>query len=258
MSRPSRASNSSHLGDQDGVPMVAGIGGEHTCGVREHQEQLGAEQDRHLGGQEVVVTEGDLIRRGRVVLVDDRHDSPLEQLAQRLARVQVVRPRAHVEEGEQDLRGGHSPRPQELVVDLVELALANRARRLQLVHRARPQGQPHHTHAPRDGAAGNDHERPAGGVEHGQLADDAPEHVRAHLAAIVGDDARSKLDDQTAHGTDSLGSAAGVAAAPAAGTAARHVGRPARGRRRRGGPARARSEHAAGWALSRPPGRPGF
>ena len=61
-------------------------------------------QDRHLGGQEVVVAEGDLVGGGRVVLVDDRQHTPVQQLAQRLAGVQVVRAGAHVEERQQHLR----------------------------------------------------------------------------------------------------------------------------------------------------------
>src|SRR3712207_7222096 len=45
-----------------------------------------------------------LVRRGRVVLVDDRHDAPAEQRPQRAAGVEVVRARADVEEGQEHLR----------------------------------------------------------------------------------------------------------------------------------------------------------
>ena len=98
-------------------------------------------QDRHLRGEEVVVAEGDLVGGRRVVLVDHRHHPPLEQLAQRLARVQVVRARAHVEERQQHLGARHPALLQQLVVDPVELALADRAGRLQLVDRLAAAGR---------------------------------------------------------------------------------------------------------------------
>jgi len=83
-----------------------------------HQDQLiGREQHRHLGRQEIVVAEGDLVGGGRVVLVDHGQHPPLEQRAQRLSRVQVVRARAHVEEGQQHLRARHVAVAQQFVVD---------------------------------------------------------------------------------------------------------------------------------------------
>ena len=65
-------------------------------------------QDRDLGGEEVVVAERDLVGRRRVVLVDHRHDAPVEQPPQRPARVEVVAARAHVEERQQHLRARHA------------------------------------------------------------------------------------------------------------------------------------------------------
>jgi hypothetical protein len=41
--------------------------------------------------ERVVVPERDLVRRGRVVLVDDRHGAEREQLLERVARVDVGR-----------------------------------------------------------------------------------------------------------------------------------------------------------------------
>ena len=68
------------------------IGGVQPGGVGEQDQQPRPEQQRHLGGEEVVVAERDLVGRRRVVLVDHRHRAPLEQPAERLARVQVVHP----------------------------------------------------------------------------------------------------------------------------------------------------------------------
>ena len=106
------------------------------------------DEDRDLRRQEVVVAEGDLVGRGRVVLVDHRHDPPLEQLAQRAARVDVVRAHAHVEERQQHLRRLDPALAQQLVVGAVEPALADGARGLQLLDRARAHGQREHV-APR-------------------------------------------------------------------------------------------------------------
>ena len=110
-------------------------GGEEPVDVGQQDEQVGADEHRHLGGEEVVVAEGDLVGRRRVVLVDDRQHAPVQQLAQRAARVEVVRARAHVEERQQHLRRRDAVRAQQLVVDAVELALADRARRLQVLDR---------------------------------------------------------------------------------------------------------------------------
>ena len=68
----------------------ARVGGVEAVVSVSSTSRLGADEDRHLRGEEVVVAEGDLVGGGRVVLVDHRHDAPVEQLAQRLARVEVA------------------------------------------------------------------------------------------------------------------------------------------------------------------------
>ena len=75
--------------------------------VGEQDQPPRLDHDRHLGREEVVVAEGDLVGRGRVVLVDHRDDVPGDQPLQRLARVQVVHPLRHVERGQQHLRRPH-------------------------------------------------------------------------------------------------------------------------------------------------------
>ena len=108
-----------------------------------------------------------------------RHSS---SVLERLARVQVVRAGAHVEERQQHLRAGHAALAQQLVVDAVELALADRAGRLQLADRGRTLRQAHHAHAPRDRAAGDDDHLPALAVHAGEQVAHAREHVHARLA----------------------------------------------------------------------------
>ena len=91
-------------------------------------------------------------------------------------------------------------RAQQLVVDLVELALADRDGRLQLVDRARPRPdrigarriELHHAHPVGDRAAGHDHHLVAGAVQLRQLVADPAEHVEPRVAALIGDDRSSR------------------------------------------------------------------
>ena len=83
--------------------VAARVGAVEAAGVGEQHQPVGADQDRHLRREEVVVAERDLVGGGRVVLVDHRQHAPAEQRLERVARVQVVRARRHVEEREQHL-----------------------------------------------------------------------------------------------------------------------------------------------------------
>ncbi len=196
------------LADELGGRVAARVGGVQPIGVGQQDQARGADQDRHLRGQEVVVPEGDLVGRGRVVLVDDRDHAPIQQPAQRLAGVEVVRARAHVEERQQHLRARHAARAQQLVVDAVELALADRAGGLQLVDPAGAQRKAHHAHPARDRPAGDEHDVVARGVTVGRLGADALQHIRAQLAGVLGDDAGAELDHEAGHGPPELTRAA--------------------------------------------------
>ena len=186
--------------DERRAGVDARVGRVEAAGVGEQDEQVRAGQHRHLGGEEVVVAEADLVGGGRVVLVDDRDDPPVEQLAQRAARVDVVGARAHVEERQQHLRGGQPAVAQQLVVDAVELALADRARRLQVLDRARADRELQQPHAAGDRAGGDDHHVDPLGVQRGDLVADALEHAGAQVAGRLGDDGGSELDDEGGHG----------------------------------------------------------
>jgi hypothetical protein len=61
--------------------VLARVGGVKAVGAGQDDQAVGADQDRHLRGEEVVVAEADLVGRRRVVLVDHRDGAPLEQLA---------------------------------------------------------------------------------------------------------------------------------------------------------------------------------
>ncbi len=71
--------------------------------IGQQHEQPRAQQHCDLGGERVVVAEGDLVGRGRVVLVDDRDDAPAEHRLERRARVQVARARVDVGRGQEHL-----------------------------------------------------------------------------------------------------------------------------------------------------------
>ena len=51
----------------------------HALDLGQEHEQASADEDRDLGGERVVVAERDLVRRGRVVLVHDRHRPEREE-----------------------------------------------------------------------------------------------------------------------------------------------------------------------------------
>ena len=177
----------------------ARVAGVEAVGVGEQDEPVRADEHRDLRGEEVVVAEGDLVGGRRVVLVDDRHDAEVQQPAQGLTRVEVVRPRAHVEEREQHLRGHHAALAQQAVVDRVELALPHRAGRLQVLDRRRAHREAHEVHAPRDGPARDDDHLVARGPAPRDLLADAPDDVDAQRAVVVGDDGRAELDDEARH-----------------------------------------------------------
>jgi hypothetical protein len=193
-----------HRRDELGVGVQPRAGREQAVDVGQQHEQVGADEHRHLGGQEVVVAEGDLVGRRRVVLVDDRQHAPVEQLVQRAARVEVVRARAHVEERQQHLGRRDAVRAQQLVVDAVELALADRAGRLEVLDRPGAGRQSHDAHAARDRAARDEHDVVAGGVARRGLRADALDDGGAQLAVVLGDDARTELDDVAGHARSEL------------------------------------------------------
>ena len=68
---------------------------------------------RHERGETVVVAVADLVVGDGVVLVDDRDDAEVEQAAQRVAGVQVLRAHAEVVRREQHLAGEEPVRAQD-------------------------------------------------------------------------------------------------------------------------------------------------
>ena len=94
---------------------------------------------------------------------------------------------------------------QQLVVDAVELALADRAGRLQVLDRPRADRQLEQPHPARDRAGGDDHDVDALAVQRGDLVAHAVEHAGAQVAVRLGDDGGSELDDEGGHAGPRLG-----------------------------------------------------
>ena len=86
---------------------------------------------------------------------------------------------------------------QQLVVDAVELALPDRARGLEILDRARTHRQRHHAHPAGDRAARDDDHLVARGVAARRPGRTmrAEDVARAASPRVLGDDARSELDD---------------------------------------------------------------
>jgi hypothetical protein len=179
--------------DQPRVGIAPRIRREQALGIGKQNEQPGAQQDRELSREEVVVTEGDLVGCGRVVLVDDRDAAPLEQPSQSALRVQVMHSHREVERRQQDLGRVHLTPREPRLVGAKQGALAHGGCRLKLVDRTRPPRHLHEAHAQCDRTGGDERDILAGVVEVGDLGADAVEHALAHQPFRVGDDGGAQL-----------------------------------------------------------------
>ena len=137
------------LGDELGIVVAPRVLRVEARLIGEQDQQPRLEHDRHLRCQEVVVAEGDLVGGSRVVLVHHRDDAPVEQPAERLARVQIVGPQLEVGGGEQDLRRTDVPLRKPLLVGPEEAPLPDGRGRLELVDRGRPARAAPSTRMPR-------------------------------------------------------------------------------------------------------------
>jgi hypothetical protein len=185
--------------DERGAGVGARVGGVQAVGAGEDDQAVGADQDRHLSREEVVVAEADLVSRRRVVLVDHRDNAPLEQFAQRLARVQIAAARADVEERKQHLRGHGAMLAEQLVIDAIEPPLADGAGRLQLLDRGRARAETEDARTARDRAAGHDHDLIAALERSRDRGADLPQQLRAQLPLVCRDDRRAELDHRASH-----------------------------------------------------------
>ena len=198
-SRPSRSAGPAHDVDPARRRVAARVGGVEPVDGGQQDEQVGADEHGDLRGQEVVVAEGDVRGRRRVVLVDDRDDAPGQQPREGLAGVEVLGAGADVVEGQQHLGARQSAVAQQLVVDPVELALPDRAGGLEVLDRGRAGAEPHDLQPPGDRAARDDDDLVARRVALGDDVADPGEDVRAQRAVVARHHPRAELDDDARH-----------------------------------------------------------
>src|SRR5687767_8994865 len=84
----------------------------------------------HQRSESIIVTESDLVRGNRVVLIDNRHHTEFQQPAEGPIRVAIVRVARYVVGGEQDLSDVKPVRVEQLRVVAHEQALTDRGSRL--------------------------------------------------------------------------------------------------------------------------------
>ena len=186
------------LRDQAGTRIDTRIGGEKARLVGEDHQRIGVEQVGDERGQSVVVAELDLVVDDRVVLVDHRHDAEAEQRHQRRTRVEVALAVGEVGVRQQHLRAADAVRAQRRLVDLRQAHLSDRSRRLELVDGARPRRPSEPLHPFGDGAARDHDELALLAHELGHLPAPAADRIGVDATAVVGDEARSDLDDDPA------------------------------------------------------------
>ena len=93
-----------HQGDSFRADIHARVGFVQTCHVAQHDQQVGLDQHRNLGGQRIVVAELNLIDRDRIVFVDDRHDLRIDQRQQGVFGIEVAPAVRQIVVGQQHLR----------------------------------------------------------------------------------------------------------------------------------------------------------
>ena len=117
--------------DQLGGGVGHGIGRVQPVDIGEDHIEVCGDKRRDDGAEHVVVAEGELRDRHRVVLVDDGDDAELEQALEGVAGVEVALAVDHVAPREQDLRAGKPVRGKGALVGLDEPRLAGGGARLE-------------------------------------------------------------------------------------------------------------------------------
>ena len=156
-----------HLGDPLGRA-AARVTVVHAVHVGEQDERFRVRDVGDERGQPVVVAEPDLVGGDRVVLVDHREHTKLEQPVQGALGVAVVGPAHQVIRAEQDLTGADAVLGEGRGVPGDEQALADAGRGLLGGQVARPPGQAQRDQAGRDRPGGDQYDLRPGAVAGGQ------------------------------------------------------------------------------------------
>jgi hypothetical protein len=157
-------------------------------------------QVRHERREPVVVTEADLIGGHRVVLVDDRGDTELQQPGEGAVRVAVVAASGHVVEGQQHLADCVTAPTEAVGVALHEQALAHAGRSLLGGEVTGPTGQRERRQPGGDGAGADQHDLVATGAGRAQRLDERVHAVRVDAPGRRGEGGGADLDHDPAGG----------------------------------------------------------
>ena len=131
---------------------------EDTHDVAQQDQQIRSDERADHRRKLVVVTKPKLVDRHGVVLVDDRNDAELEQLVDRLPRVQVAIAIRHRIVGQQDLRDVDAERLEGVFVRPHEQGLPGGGGSLKQRDLLRTLAQPEPLPAQRDGTRGDEHD----------------------------------------------------------------------------------------------------
>ena len=186
-------------------PRRGGVGRmtvEQPLDVGEEHEQGRAQQRGHERCQAVVVAEGcpQFLHADRVVLVDDRDRSVVEQRAERVADIEVAGPILEIIGHQQHLRGVPALGAEHPLVGLDQTALADRRHGLQVGQFLGPLGQAHPPHAGPNGAGTDEHDPPPLVQDGVELAAERldPRIIQQSIGA--GEHAGADLDDDQGGG----------------------------------------------------------
>ncbi len=172
-----------------------GAAGVHAVDLGQEDEQPRADEDRDLRRERVVVAEGDLVGRRRVVLVHDGDGSCVEERLERVASVHVGGAVGDVVACQEHLCREQPLSREGALPGTVELPLPERGRGLELRHRARAPVETELREAERDRARRDDCDGLAASHDPSDLARATTENRTPDRSARPGDEARAELDD---------------------------------------------------------------
>ena len=170
---------------------------EQSLDVGKKDQQRRPEERGHEGREPVVVAEGrpQFLDAHRVVLVDDRDGTVVEQGAERVADVEVAGPVLEIIGHEEHLPDVAAAAAQRPFVGLDQAALADRRNRLQPGQFLRAAGEPHPPHAGPHGPRTDEHDLPAAREDGVELAAEGLDPGGVEQAVGSGEHAGADLHD---------------------------------------------------------------
>src|SRR5690606_11266187 len=172
---------------QSGRWILAGIRAVQTRLVGKNNKGFGFDEVGYQGAEGVIVAKTYLVGDDGIVLVDDGHDSKVEQGVQGAAGIEITLSVGQIFVCEKNLRCAQAMPRESNFVSLDETHLADRCRSLQLVHGMRATSPSQSGHALGNGAAGNKHHLLALGMQRGYLGCPFGDRSLVKTSTFVGD-----------------------------------------------------------------------